>query len=43
MAVDETKLNNFIGKALGDIGASISGPLVLIGDQLGLYKALSKE
>jgi SAM-dependent methyltransferase len=41
MPVDEKKLNEFMGKAVGDIGAAMSAVLVLIGDKLGLYKALA--
>jgi len=41
MAIDEGKLKDFMQKALGDIGAAMSAVLVLIGDQLGLYKALA--
>ncbi len=40
-AVDEGKLNDFLGKAVGDIGAAISAALVVIGDKLGLYKAMA--
>lgn len=39
--VDETKLNEFMGKALADMGAAISTALILIGDRLGLYKAMA--
>lgn len=39
--VDEAKLNEFMGKALNDMGAAISTALVLIGDRLGLYKAMA--
>ncbi len=38
--VDETKLHQFIGKMLGDLGGALSVPMVRIGDRLGLYKAL---
>jgi 2-polyprenyl-3-methyl-5-hydroxy-6-metoxy-1,4-benzoquinol methylase len=41
-SINETKLNEFMGKALGDIGAAASAVMVLIGDQLGLYKAMAK-
>ncbi|WP_020098950.1 class I SAM-dependent methyltransferase [Mycobacterium sp. 360MFTsu5.1] len=41
MTVDEDKLNEFLGMAIGDMGAAISAGLVLIGDRLGLYKALA--
>ena len=38
--VDETKLNQFIGQMLGDLGGALSVSLVRIGDRLGFYKAL---
>jgi 2-polyprenyl-3-methyl-5-hydroxy-6-metoxy-1,4-benzoquinol methylase len=40
-AVDEQRLNAFLGKAVGDLGAALSAVLISIGDELGLYKALS--
>ena len=40
--VDETKLNEFLGKAVGDLGAAISATLILVGDRLGLYRELAK-
>src|SRR5713226_9763784 len=42
MPVNEAKLQEFMGKALGDIAAGMSAVLVLIGDKLGLYKALAQ-
>ena len=41
MAIDEVKLNAFLGTALNDIGAGMSVALVIIGDKLGLYKAMA--
>ena len=41
MSVDQDKLNQFVSKFVGDLGASIHGPSILIGEQLGLYKALA--
>jgi 2-polyprenyl-3-methyl-5-hydroxy-6-metoxy-1,4-benzoquinol methylase len=41
MSVDEQRLNAFLGKAVGDLGAAVSAVLVSIGDELGLYKALA--
>ena len=41
--VDETKLNEFIGKILGDLGGAFSVPMVRMGDKLGLYKALKEQ
>src|SRR5579862_237880 len=43
MAVAEERLNAFLGKAVGDLGAAISAVLILVGDELGLYRELSKE
>jgi 2-polyprenyl-3-methyl-5-hydroxy-6-metoxy-1,4-benzoquinol methylase len=42
MAVDEIKLNEFLGKAVGDLGAAMSATLMLVGDRLGLYRELAK-
>ncbi len=41
MSIDQAKLNAFLGKAVGDMGAAMSGPLILLGDKLGLYKAMA--
>jgi 2-polyprenyl-3-methyl-5-hydroxy-6-metoxy-1,4-benzoquinol methylase len=42
MTIDEGKLNDFIGKAVGDLGAAMSATLILVGDRLGLYRELAK-
>ncbi len=42
MAVAEERLNAFLGKAVGDLGAAISAVLILVGDELGLYRELNK-
>ena len=39
--IDEAKLEEFMGQFVGDLGAAITAPLVLIGDKLGLYKAMA--
>jgi len=39
-AVNPEKLNAFVGRMLGDIGALSNAVLVHVGDQLGLYKTL---
>jgi SAM-dependent methyltransferase len=39
--VDPQRLEAFLGKMLGDMGAAVSGALVALGDHLGLYKALA--
>jgi hypothetical protein len=41
MAIDRAKLKDFVGRAVGDLGAGMSAVLVLIGDQLGLYRAMA--
>ncbi|MCF7223423.1 class I SAM-dependent methyltransferase [Marilutibacter chinensis] len=41
--IDQDRLNQFLGRALGDLGGAMSATLVLVGDQLGLYRALAKE
>ena len=41
MAIDKDKLNAFMGRFVGDIGAAMHAGTVLLGDQLGLYKALA--
>jgi 2-polyprenyl-3-methyl-5-hydroxy-6-metoxy-1,4-benzoquinol methylase len=41
MAIDHEKLNEFLGRALVDFGATFHAALVRIGDKLGLYKALA--
>jgi SAM-dependent methyltransferase len=41
MAIDETKLNEMIGKVITDVGATFHAPLVLIGEKLGLFKQLA--
>jgi SAM-dependent methyltransferase len=39
--IDMAKLNEFIGKAVTDLGATFNAGLVVIGDKLGLYKAMA--
>jgi SAM-dependent methyltransferase len=41
MDLDMDKLNAFLGRAVVDIGATLHAGLVLIGEKLGLYKALA--
>lgn len=40
-AVDDAKLEAFMGQVLTDMGAIISAPLMALGDRLGLYKAMA--
>src|SRR5689334_7666099 len=39
--VDQEKLEAFMGAFVGDLGAAATAPLVIIGDKLGLYKAMA--
>jgi len=39
--IDGTKLHDFMVKAVCDMGASMHGVLILLGDRLGLYKAMA--
>jgi SAM-dependent methyltransferase len=41
MAVDMDKLNVFLGRFVGDLGAAVHTGMVVIGEKLGLYKALA--
>jgi len=40
-AIDMNKLNAFIGQFVADLGASVHTGMVVIGEKLGLYKALA--
>ena len=42
MELNQEKLNDFLGKAVVDIGATLHAGLVVIGEKLGLYKALAE-
>jgi SAM-dependent methyltransferase len=39
--IDEARLEAFVGQAVTDMGAAISGLLLHIGDRLGLYRAMA--
>src|SRR3954462_9785079 len=39
--IDEQKLEQFMGRFVQDMGAAATAPLVVIGDKLGLYKAMA--
>jgi winged helix-turn-helix protein len=39
MAIDRSKLKEFVNRAVGDLSAGMSAALVVLGDRLGLYKA----
>jgi SAM-dependent methyltransferase len=39
--LDQMKLHEFVMKAVGEMGAAMNAALIVIGDKLGLYKAMS--
>jgi SAM-dependent methyltransferase len=41
MQIDQGKLEKFMGQALGELGAGLNAALVIVGDKLGLYKAMA--
>jgi ubiquinone/menaquinone biosynthesis C-methylase UbiE len=43
MAIDTDKLNEFLGKFVGDLGATVAAGNVVIGSKLGLYQALASS
>src|SRR5437763_687766 len=42
-AFDHDKLMELVHRVVGDFGAAASAPLVVIGDKLGLYRALAAD
>jgi len=40
-AISESKLQEFVRKAVGEMGAAMNTVLILVGDKLGLYKAMA--
>ena len=43
MNIDEAKLNAFMGSFVHDLGAVMHAATIVVGDRLGLYKALAAE
>ena len=39
--IDEDKLNAFMGQVIGELGATVNAGLIVIGDRLGLYRAMA--
>src|ERR1700728_390017 len=39
--IDQTKLHDFVMKAVGEMGAAMNAALIIVGDKLGLYKAMA--
>ena len=42
VAIDRDELRQFIDRTLGEIGASMTAALVVVGDKLGLFRALAE-
>lgn len=42
MAINEDRLNAFMGRFVGDLGAVLHAATVVVGDHLGLYKTLAE-
>jgi SAM-dependent methyltransferase len=43
MAIDMDKLDEFVGRFVGDLGATVAAGNVVIGHKLGLYRALAES
>lgn len=43
MSINEDKLNALLGQVVVEMGAAANGPLITIGDKLGLYKTLGES
>jgi ubiquinone/menaquinone biosynthesis C-methylase UbiE len=41
MTVDEQKVQEAAGKVFGELGVAITGPLIVLGDRLGLWAAMA--
>ena len=41
MAVDEQKVDEAVGKVFGELAVAVTGPLIVLGDRLGLWAALA--
>ena len=41
MAIDEQKVGEAVGKVFGELGVAITGPLIVLGDRLGLWAAMA--
>jgi SAM-dependent methyltransferase len=39
--IDQERLNQFLEKAVGDMGAAMHATLIVVGDKLGLYKGMA--
>src|SRR5262245_49025772 len=43
MEYDEQRVQDFMGRMVGEFGAVASAPLIALGDRLGLYKAMTEQ
>ena len=41
-AINMDKLNAFMGQVVGELGATVNAGLIVLGDRLGLYKAMAE-
>src|SRR5690348_10457429 len=41
MAIDEQKVEAAVGKVFGELGVGLTGPLIVLGDRLGLWAAMA--
>src|SRR5262245_46398994 len=41
MAIDETRLGEFLNRFVGDLGATMAAGHIVVGARLGLYRALA--
>jgi hypothetical protein len=42
MEIDEQKVEEAVGKVFGELGVAITGPLIVLGDRLGLWAAMAQ-
>ena len=42
-AIDQDKLMAFLGQVIGELGATVNAGLIVIGDRLGLYRAMASN
>ena len=43
MDIDQDKLMDFLHRFVGDLGATMAAGNVVVGDRLGLYRALAEQ
>jgi|GEM_PF-1748297 hypothetical protein len=41
--IDRSKLEEFMTKAVGDMASSLGAMMIILGDRLGLYKAMAES